>query len=335
MKIIKVLVVSNYVYIDVIIKGLSLDPGIKIIPSAYDAVEARNRIVEYEPDVLVLDEDLPDLSGVEFLKKLMPQHPLPVVMLVSGNKNTSEAVKSGAADIIKKPDQKNDVIFESLINELKIKIKISLTADLSKWNKETEIRSKHFWKHKIIAIGSSTGGTEALIKVLQLLPGDVPGIVIVQHMPPGFTKMYAERLNKTLHFNVKEAQTGDIVKQGCVFIAPGDQHIKIEKAGEAYKIICFKSDKVNGHCPSVDVLFNSVAEKAGKEAIGVILTGMGGDGARGLLAMRSNGARTAGQDEGSSIVYGMPKVAYDIGAVEEQAPLDRISEVIYKLLNER
>lgn len=171
--------------------------------------------------------------------------------------------------------------------------------------------------------------------VIKAFPREIPGIVIVQHMPPLFTGMYAQRLNNTLNLNVKEAQTGDIVNQGCVFISPGDSHMIIKKSGSTYRIECFKGEKVSGHCPSVDVLFHSVAQAAGKDAIGIILTGMGCDGAEGLLAMRKNGARTAGQDEKSSIVYGMPKVAFDLGAVEKQAPLDNIPQIIYSFLNDR
>jgi two-component system, chemotaxis family, protein-glutamate methylesterase/glutaminase len=163
----------------------------------------------------------------------------------------------------------------------------------------------------------------------------MPGIVIVQHMPPVFTNMYAQRLDNSVALNVKEAQTGDVVKQGCVLIAPGDYHMKIKKAGSTYKVECFKGEKLNGHCPSVDVLFNSIAQEAGKDAIGVILTGMGYDGAKGLLAMRRNGARTAGQNKESSVVYGMPKVAYDLGAVEEQASLENIPQIICSFINER
>lgn len=187
---------------------------------------------------------------------------------------------------------------------------------------------------QIIAIGASTGGTEAIVSILKELPNTIPGIVIVQHMPPNFTRMFAERLNSITSLNVKEAQTGDQVLPGHVLVAPGDYHMKVYKSGSSYYIRCFKGEKVNGHCPSVDVLFKSVAAEAGKNAIGVILTGMGSDGAKGLLAMKNSGARTIGQDESSSVVYGMPKVAYNIGAIEKQAPLVKIPGLILTLLQD-
>jgi len=180
----------------------------------------------------------------------------------------------------------------------------------------------------IIAIGASTGGTEAIYSILSSLPPTIPGIVVVQHIPPVFSRMFTERLNNQTPLKVKEAQTGDYVDQGIVLIAPGDQHMKIRKNGNRYQVECFQGEKVNGHCPSVDVLFESVAKEAGSSAIGILLTGMGYDGAKGLLAMRRKGCRTIGQDERSSIVYGMPKVAFDIGAVEIQAALQDIPKIL-------
>ena len=180
----------------------------------------------------------------------------------------------------------------------------------------------------IIAMGASTGGTEALFNVIKALPSNMPGIVVVQHIPPVFSRMFAERLNAQTNLNVKEAQTGDYVEQGKVIIAPGDRHIRVKKIGDKYRVECFEGEKVNGHCPSVDVLFDSVAKEAGNHAIGLILTGMGYDGAKGLLAMKKAGARTVGQDESSCVVYGMPKVAYDIGAVDKQASLATIPQLL-------
>ncbi|MBE5966453.1 MAG: chemotaxis protein CheB [Lachnospiraceae bacterium] len=184
----------------------------------------------------------------------------------------------------------------------------------------------------IIAIGASTGGTEAIYSILRSLPPTVPGIVIVQHIPPVFSRMFAERLNGQTSLQVKEAKTGDYADPGRVLIAPGDQHMRIKKVGKRYQVECFPGDKVNGHCPSVDVLFESAAKEAGKSAIGIILTGMGYDGAKGLLMMRRKGGRTIGQDEASSIVYGMPKAAFDIGAVGIQVALTNIPKVLSELL---
>lgn len=188
-------------------------------------------------------------------------------------------------------------------------------------------------RFQVIAIGASTGGTEAIYKLLTQLPPSLPGIVIVQHIPPVFSRMLAQRLDTATGFQVKEAKTGDSVEAGKVLLAPGDQHMRLKRTGDRLWVECFSGDKVNGHCPSVDVLFESVAKEAGDKAVGIILTGMGYDGAKGLLAMRKNGARTLGQDEKSSVVYGMPKVAYNIGAVEKRTSLDHMAHSLMTLLN--
>jgi len=195
------------------------------------------------------------------------------------------------------------------------------------------LEKKDISTDRIIAIGASTGGTEAIYNVLKYLPNNIPGIVIVQHIPPVFSRMFAERLNNATSLKVKEAHTGDFVERGQVLVAPGDKHMRIKKLRDTYKVECFEGDKVNGHCPSVDVLFESVAKEAGSSAIGVILTGMGYDGSKGLLSMRRKGARTIGQDEQSCVVYGMPKAAFNIGAVEKQASLDNMPKLLYSLLD--
>lgn len=185
---------------------------------------------------------------------------------------------------------------------------------------------------KIIAIGASTGGTEAVQQILKSLPSTVPGIVIVQHIPPVFSRMFAERLHQATPFEVKEAEDGDEIRRGRVLIAPGDRHMRVKRAGSRFKVEIFQGEKVNGHCPSVDVLFESAARECGSNAVGILLTGMGRDGAKGLLAMKEKGARTIGQDEKTSVVYGMPKVAYDLGAVERQASLDQIPQILYAMV---
>lgn len=185
-------------------------------------------------------------------------------------------------------------------------------------------------KIDLIAIGTSTGGPEALSKILPIFKHDLPGIVIVQHMPAAFTKIFSERLNGICELSVKEAEDGDLVKPNSIYIAPGSFQMRVKKISDFYRIECFKGEKVNGHCPSVDVLFNSVADEAKSGAVGVIMTGMGADGSKGLLKMKKNGCRTFGEDEKSCIVYGMPKVAYNIGAVDEQAALE---EIPYKVMD--
>ena len=195
------------------------------------------------------------------------------------------------------------------------------------------VPAKGKYQGKVLAIGASTGGTEAIFNVVKNFNTDIPGTVIVQHMPPGFTKMYADRLNKQCRIEAKEAENGDLVEQGKILLAPGDKQMRLTKTGGVYRVEVKPGERVSGHCPSVDVLFHSVATAAGKNAVGVILTGMGADGAEGLLAMRRAGAQTIGQDEKSCVVYGMPKVAFDIGAVIQQASLENIANKVYNVFN--
>lgn len=335
---IRVLIVDDSaLYREFLTRGISSDPDIEVVATAVDPYDARDKIIEHEPDVMTLDVEMPRMNGIEFLRKLMPQYPIPVIVISSVSNIVFDALNAGAVDFVAKPDMRTGMNVDNYINELIIKIKIASMANLSQWKQPAKAVAvnnvKPGFRHKLIAIGASTGGTEAILAILRALPKDLPGIVIVQHMPPVFTRMYAQRLNNYTALSVKEAETGYIVRQGQVLIAPGDKHMRIEKHGSIFKVVCFSGDKVNGHCPSVDVLFNSVAEVAGKDAIGVILTGMGYDGAKGLLAMKESGASTIGQDENSSVVYGMPKVAYDLGAVDKQVSLDRIPHAIYDILN--
>jgi two-component system chemotaxis response regulator CheB len=215
----------------------------------------------------------------------------------------------------------------NLINKVKIAANSKVLGLENQTIRASNTISK-FDNSKIIAIGSSTGGTEALYKILKEFPSAIPGIVIVQHIPPVFSRMFAERMNNQTALTVKEAKTGDYIEPGVAFVAPGDKHMRIKRIGDKYKLEVFEGDKVNGHCPSVDVLFNSVAKECAKKAIGVILTGMGHDGAEGLLNMKQNGSFTLGQDEKSSVVYGMPKAAFELGAVEQQLPLASIAQAI-------
>lgn len=336
---IKVLVVDDsMVFREILSRGLSSDPSIEVVAKAVDPFDARDKIIKYQPQIITCDIQMPKMNGIEFIKRLMPQYPLPIVVISTISEAVFDAMDAGAVDFVTKPDIKlvNDV--EAFINEVIIKVKIASISKISVLktnNVITKTNRKSFIDSgiKIIAIGASTGGTEAINNLLKVMPNSsIPGIVIVQHIPPVFSRMFAERLDACTQLSVKEAQTGDIVERGRVLIAPGDRHMKIVKHRNTYKVECFIGDKVNGHCPSVDVLFNSVAKESKNQAIGIILTGMGYDGAKGLLAMRKAGAKTIGQDERSSVVYGMPKVAYNIGAVQNQLPLENIGGMVYSII---
>ncbi len=335
---IRVLVVDDsLVFREILSKGISSDSSIDVVATANDPFEARDKIIEFEPDVITCDIEMQKMNGIEFISRLLPQYPLPVVVVSSVSEAVFEALSAGAVDFVTKPDVRSVNNVAAFLRDLIIKIKIASLANLQNLNarhlaKEPEGKADSYASNKIIAIGASTGGTEAIYHVLKALPPSIPGIVVVQHIPPIFSKMFADRLSNSTQLTVKEARNGDQVEKGQVLIAPGNAHMKIKKAGERFIAEVFQGDKVNGHCPSVDVLFESVAEQYGSHAIGIILTGMGYDGAKGLLSMRKKGARTIGQDEKSSVVYGMPKVAYNIGAVEKQAPLNDIPNILYTLL---
>ena len=334
---IKVLVVDDSRFFrELIKKGIEKDGNIEVVATAADPYEARDLIIEHDPDVVTLDVEMPRMDGVEFLKKLMPQYPLPVVMVSSVSERVVDALRAGAVDFVVKPDSTSAASFENFLYELIIKVKIASIAKVVSPNSNIQsgsvLPAKRNCNYEIIAIGASTGGTEAIYKVVSDLPDNSPGVVIVQHMPPIFTKMYADRLNKSCKFEVLEAKHGDAVLPGRVLIAPGDFQMCLKIRNGTYYVDCFSGEKVNGHCPSVDVLFESVAQVAKEKSIGVLLTGMGYDGAKGLLHMKDTGALTIGQDEASSVVYGMPKVAFNIGAVDIQAPLDNISQLITEVL---
>jgi Chemotaxis response regulator containing a CheY-like receiver domain and a methylesterase domain len=334
---IRVLVVDDsMVFREVIKRGISSDLMIEVVAMAGDPFEARDKILKFHPDVITCDVEMPKMNGIEFVRRLLPQYSVPIIMVSSVSEAVFDAMNAGAVDFVEKPNVQSAEGVETFIKQLINKIKTASVAKVETPKAATEVSrvigNSVNNPNQIIAIGASTGGTEAIFSILKALPSNVPGIVIVQHIPPMFSRMFAERLNNQTKLQVKEAQTGDYIEQGKVIIAPGDQHMKIKKIGDKYKLECFQAAKVNGHCPSVDVLFESVAKEAGNNAIGIILTGMGYDGAKGLLSMRRKGARTIGQDEQSSIVYGMPKVAYELGAVEKQTALHKIPEILYSML---
>jgi two-component system chemotaxis response regulator CheB len=337
---IRVLVVDDsIVFREALAQQIAQDPLIEVVAKASDPYMARDKILEFEPDVMTLDVEMPRMNGIEFLKKLIPQYPIRVVVVSAVSQSVFDALDAGAVDFVTKPDPRCGRGIGAFVNELIVKIKIASMAKVAQRGNAVMGPGNQgaglVKKNCIIGIGASTGGTEAIERVLKGFPVTMPGTVVVQHMPPLFTALFAARLNNSCAVEVKEAKSGDMVLPGRVLIAPGDYHMRVKKVNHAYMVECFQGEKVNGHCPSVDVLFHSVAEHAGPNAIGVILTGMGSDGAGGLLALRKSGGHTLGQDEGSCVVYGMPKAAFAIGAVQEQVSLDLIPRKLFTLVNGR
>jgi two-component system chemotaxis response regulator CheB len=314
---------------------LARDPEIEVVGEAGDPLEAREAIKRLNPDVITLDVEMPNMNGIEFLEKIMRLRPMPVVMVstltVRGAEATMEALELGAIDCVAKPSTGGLEGFQ----DLPFKVKAAAKAKVKPLRQPDSGQAKpapleHTPDGRLIAIGSSTGGVEALIQVLSRFPANCPPTVITQHMPATFTKSFSERLDRLCAPKVAEAHDGAVLENGRIYIAPGgDHHLEVGGSG-TLRCRLTPGAAVNGHRPSVDVLFRSVARAAGPRAVGAILTGMGRDGAEGLLAMRQAGARTFGQDEASSVVYGMPKAAFEIGAVERQAPLDRIAAELLK-----
>lgn len=333
---IRVLVVDDsLVFREFLARGISSDPAIEVVAKSADAFDARDRIIEFRPDVMTCDIHMPKMDGIEFIKRLLPQYPLPVIVVSTVSEAVLDALDAGAVEFVVKPSHEFQKSAEEFIRELIYKIKIASVANLkvSPAPAARKTGAKACPDNgMLIAIGASTGGTEAIYGLLKNLPAEIPGIVVVQHIPPVFSALFAQRLNAQTAFEVKEAQSGDLIKPGRVLLAPGNLQMSVRRESGGYKVECRAGERVNGHCPSVDVLFHSVAEQAGKHAVGVILTGMGSDGAKGLLQMRRAGARTIGQDEASSVVYGMPRMAYSIGAVERQADLREIPELLMTML---
>ncbi len=325
----------------VLIDNLSKNPNIEVIGYAIDAYDAERRIPMLKPDVVTVDVEMPRLNGIDFVKKLLPSYPVAVILVSSLNINVFEALSAGVVDFVRKPDMSKSNSVNTFLNTLNSKIFIASRASLKvpaaapaaapKPQTGKSPFSVNAY-NTVIAIGASTGGTEATLQVLKNLPEDTPGIVVTQHMPEGFTKMYADRLNRLCQMSVKEAQNGDAIERGQVLIAPGDLQMKVVRMGSRHTVNCYSGEKVSGHRPSVDVLFQSVADAAGASSVGIIMTGMGRDGAEGLLGMKKKGAFTIGQDAESCVVYGMPMVAYNIGAVTTQVSCPNISNVLLKYL---
>ena len=332
---------------EILATGLNSDPEIEVVGTATDPFNARDKILKLRPDVMTLDVEMPKMDGVEFLHQLMPQFPVPVVMVSAlterGKKITLEALEYGAVDFVTKPKSNVANGLQEMMQQLILKVKVASTANVSHWKnkpKRTEtsarpIRPLAASTNQVIVIGASTGGTEAIKDVITRLPVNAPGVVIVQHMPAGFTKLFAERMNELCAMEVREAANGDSVIPGRILIAPGEMQMKLLRSGGSYRVSCKEGPKVNGHRPSVEVLMKSASVALGKHAVGVMLTGMGGDGAKGLLAMRQAGARTLAQDEASCVVFGMPRVAWELGAAERLVPLNKISDMVLNWLNKK
>lgn len=331
---IKVFIIDDsMVFREIIRRGIQISDDIHVVGVATDPFDASEQILELNPDVITCDIEMPKMDGIEFVKRLLPQFPVPVIVVSSISERVFDAMDAGAVDFVTKPNASSPEDVQRFIFELTREIREASKAKVEVRRKRVEPAKKQVKAakhHKIIAIGASTGGTEAIFNVLKQLPQDIPGIVIVQHIPPLFSTMFAERLDLNTHFQVKEAENGDIVEKGHVYVAPGDKHLEVRSVGETIKLVVKAGEKVTGHCPSVDVLFTSVAKNLGDKAIGVILTGMGYDGAKGITMMRRKGAYTIGQDHATCVVYGMPKAAYDLGGIERQTALERVG---YQIMN--
>lgn len=330
---------------NMIARGLREDPHIEVVGEAGDAYDARDKIVKLKPDVMTLDVEMPHMDGVEFLRRLMPQYPIPVIMVSAvtqrSKRITLEALEAGAVDFVPKPDLNMPAGRNGMLMELRTKVKIASTANVSHWKRTRQApqpsapagRSpKTGASGRLIAVGGSTGGPEAIRTFLDALPASSPGVMIVVHMPPGFTSLFADGLNKTSALEVKEAVDGDPIMPGRALVAKGDTQLRVAVEGGICVARVEESAPVGGHCPSVDVMMESVAEVFGSNAIGVLLTGMGQDGAKGMAAIRQAGGRTIGQDEETCVVFGMPREAWDMGAVERLIPLPKIAPAVLDML---
>ncbi len=341
---IKVLVVDDSPFMRIVLKDiLESQPEITVVGTAKNGVEAIRKIKELQPDIVTLDVEMPEMDGIEVLEIIMKENPLPVIMLSSytreGAEITLRALELGAVDFIFKPSQIMDIDIESLKENLITKIttlknsKIIRPDNLIYTNKPKITFSKSSTKNVqyIIAVGASTGGPSALKQFLLPFPKNIPAsILIVQHMPPNFTNSLAKRLNSLCEIEVKEGQKGETIKPGCAYIAPGDYHMLLYEQGDNYIIDLNTNEPVHGHRPSVDVLMNSISKLNIKNKIGVIMTGMGRDGSKGLKKIKGKKGYTIAQNEETCVVYGMPKAAVDIGAVDKILPLQEIS---YDILN--
>jgi two-component system, chemotaxis family, protein-glutamate methylesterase/glutaminase len=321
---------------------LSSDPELEVIGTAGDPFVARDKIKSLHPDVLTLDIEMPRMDGLTFLEKLMRGHPMPVVMISSltdrGAETTLRALSLGAVDYIAKPklDVSNGTIEQAsdIIAKVKGAAKVRVRGlDARETIPAALPPGYHITAtHKVVAIGASTGGTEALKDLLSALPPDFPGLVMVQHMPEAFTRPFSERLNSLCRIHVQEAKDGDRILPGHALLAPGGHQMQVVRRGMEFAVKVYRGERVNRHLPSVDVLFSSCARQLGKNAIGVLLTGMGADGAKGMLEMKVAEAHTIAQDEATCVVFGMPREAIQLGAVDQVLPLGRIPNALLQRL---
>lgn len=341
---IKVLVIDDSAIVRKIFsRELSKFPDIEVVGTAMDPYVGRDKIIRLDPDVVTLDVEMPRMDGLTFLRKLMRYYPLPVIVVSAltseGGELTLEALEIGAIDVIAKPGGSYSVenMGVQLAEKIRVASRVKMTREYNVCRPETRktepINALSRTSHKIIAIGASTGGTEALKKVLSRMPVNSPGIVVVQHMPGNFTTAFAKRLNDLCQIKVKEAEDNDSVTPGTALIARGNHHIILRRSGARYYVEVKKGPMVHHQRPAVDVLFKSTAKYAGPNSIGVILTGMGSDGAEGLLKMKQAGAETIAQDEKTCVVYGMPKEAVRLQAVDREVPLDQVADEIIRMAN--
>ncbi|MDX1488727.1 MAG: chemotaxis response regulator protein-glutamate methylesterase [Acidiferrobacterales bacterium] len=344
---VKVLIVDDSALIrKVLTEILSEDPDIEVVGTAGDPYIARNKIKELNPDMITLDVEMPRMDGIAFLRNLMRLRPMPVLMISTltekGGPITLEALELGAVDYVPKPTADMHGGLFGIADEIREKVKVVAQArvrplDPTKLEKKPKVESLKTdvmgaeYKHgHIIAIGASTGGTEAILEVLLQFPADSPPVMITQHIPMGFSSTYAQRLNKSCALNVYEARSGQVIKPGSAYLAPGDDHLQIVRDGVNRTCRLSSSEKVNRHRPSVDVLFESLAEAQGKNCSAALLTGMGNDGARGLLKLREAGAHTIAQDQNSCVVWGMPRAAVEMEAAVEVQPLDKVAGALLR-----
>ncbi len=333
---IRVLTVDDSILFRTVIKNeFGKIDDIQIIDTAANAAEAEEKILRLDPDVVTMDVEMPGMNGIDFIRTFLPKKRVPFIVITSSPTRAFDAISAGAVEFIKKPLVQNPADSASFFSRLSSMIRLAAKAKV----KQPSFRASGGVSgslvlpsasrlKSVIALGASTGGTDALIEVVKRFPENTPPVVIVQHMPAGFTQMYAERINRICPMSCKEAEDGDRLRQGLIIVGAGGYHLRLQKDSAGYYISSKPGEKVSGHCPSVDVLFESVAETAGPHAVGAILTGMGTDGAEGLLRMRRSGAYTIGQNEATCVVYGMPCAAFKNGAVMKQLPLDKIAEEI-------